>query len=110
VAAHPLLQLWGEALNPAVHSRVIHHHAAIGEHGLGVAVVTNPSAKYVTLQPDAAQRNRGIGRKRCYVFGARVSKYPTGEFAILAKAKLAELSSEENSEEREPGPSKWHSQ
>src|SRR4051794_2827837 len=38
VAAHPFLQLRGEALNPAVHSRVIHRHAAIGEHGLEVAV------------------------------------------------------------------------
>src|SRR4051794_38831568 len=38
VAAHPLLQLRGEALNPAVHGRVIHLHAAIGEHGLEVAV------------------------------------------------------------------------
>src|SRR4051794_14218306 len=38
VAAHPLLQLRGEALNPAVHGRVIHHHAAIGEHGLEIAI------------------------------------------------------------------------
>ena len=44
------------------------------------------------------------------MYEAYLDKYPTGEFAILAKAKLAELSSEENSEEREPGPSKWHSQ
>src|SRR3954453_7966521 len=38
VAAHPLLQLRGEALNPAVHGRVIDRHAAIGEHPLEVAV------------------------------------------------------------------------
>ena len=41
---------------------------------------------------------------------AYLDKYPAGEFAILAKAKLAELSTKENSAEREPGPSKWHSQ
>src|SRR3954454_24601464 len=38
VGAHPLLQLRGEALDPAVQGCVIHRHAAIGEHGLEVAV------------------------------------------------------------------------
>src|SRR3954453_3339130 len=38
VAAHPLLQLRGEALDPAVHGRVIDHHAAIGEHSLKIAI------------------------------------------------------------------------
>src|SRR3954454_8155897 len=33
VAAHPFLQLRGEALNPAVHGRVIHRDAPVGEHG-----------------------------------------------------------------------------
>jgi hypothetical protein len=38
VAAHPFLQLRGEALNPAVHGCVIHRDAPVGEHGLEVAV------------------------------------------------------------------------
>src|SRR4051812_21723264 len=38
VAAHPFLQLRGEALDPAVHGRVIHRDAPVGEHGLEVAV------------------------------------------------------------------------
>src|SRR3954454_1162599 len=38
VAAHPLLQLRGEALDPAVHGRVINLHAAISEHPFEVAV------------------------------------------------------------------------
>src|SRR3954453_6319475 len=38
MTAHPLLQLRGEALNPAVHGRVIHRDAPVGEHGLEVAV------------------------------------------------------------------------
>src|SRR4051794_31026463 len=38
VTAHSFLQLRGEALNPAVHSRVIHRDAPVGEHGLEIAV------------------------------------------------------------------------
>src|SRR3954453_7531569 len=38
VAAHPLLELRGEALDPAVHGRGIHRDAPIGEHGLEIAV------------------------------------------------------------------------
>ena len=38
VAAHPFLQLRGEALDPAVHGRVIHRDAPVGEHPLEVAV------------------------------------------------------------------------
>ncbi len=32
----PLLELRGKSLDPAVHGRVIHRHAAIGEHGEAV--------------------------------------------------------------------------
>src|SRR5215213_413505 len=38
VAAHSLLEFRGKALDPAVHGRVIDLHAAIGEHGLEIAV------------------------------------------------------------------------
>src|SRR3954453_18726294 len=38
VAAHPLLELRGEALDPAVHGRVIDLHTAIGEHSLQIAI------------------------------------------------------------------------
>jgi hypothetical protein len=38
-----------------------------------ISEFTNPSGKYVTHQFGALQRTRGIGRKRCYVFAARVS-------------------------------------
>ena len=44
------------------------------------------------------------------MYGAYLDKYPAGEFAILAKAKLAELSAEESSEERQRGSSRWNSQ
>jgi hypothetical protein len=37
------------------------------------------------------------------MYEAYLDKYPTGEFAILAKAKLAELSTEKSAEERELG-------
>src|SRR5690349_3188734 len=38
VAAHPLLQLRSEALDPAVHGRVIHRDAPVGEHSLEIAI------------------------------------------------------------------------
>src|SRR3954454_8518278 len=38
VVAHPLLQLRGEALDPAVHGRVIHRDAPVSEHGLEIAI------------------------------------------------------------------------
>src|SRR3954454_15257882 len=38
VPAHPLLELRGEALDPAVHGGVVDRHAAVGEHALEVAV------------------------------------------------------------------------
>ena len=38
VAAHPPLELGREALHPAVHARVVDGDAAVGEHGLEVAV------------------------------------------------------------------------
>jgi hypothetical protein len=37
------------------------------------------------------------------MYEAYLDKYPTGEFVILAKAKLTELNTEESSEERELG-------
>src|SRR3954468_17298536 len=36
--AHPFLQLRGEALDPAVHGRVIHRDAPVGQHPFEVAV------------------------------------------------------------------------
>ena len=38
VAAHSFLELRGEALDPAVHGRVIHRDAPVGEHSLEIAI------------------------------------------------------------------------
>src|SRR4051794_484058 len=44
--------------------------------------VTNPATKYVTQERDVTPGDRKIGRKLCYVFGGRVSKYLIAEAAI----------------------------
>jgi len=71
VAAYPFLQLRGEALNPAVHGRVIHHHAAIGEHGLEIAVADRelqvPAHRpqdHLGREAKAPERSGGMGHGR----------------------------------------------
>jgi adenylate cyclase len=44
------------------------------------------------------------------MYQAYLDKYPAGEFALLVKAKLAEISTEESSEERQQGSRQWNSQ
>src|SRR4051812_49403882 len=71
VAAHPLLELRGEALDPAVHGRVIHRDAPVGEHGLEVAVAdrelqvpAHRSQDHLGREAKAAERSGG-GHGRC---------------------------------------------
>src|SRR3954449_11822218 len=70
VAAHPLLQLRGEALDPAVHGRVIDHHAAIGEHSLKIAIADRelqvPAHRpqdYLGREAKAAECSGGVGHE-----------------------------------------------
>src|ERR687893_2943244 len=70
VAAHPFLQLRGEALNPAVQGRVIHRDASVGEHGLEVAVAdrelqvpAHGPEDYLGREAEAAERSGGGHRR-----------------------------------------------
>src|SRR5215213_7996987 len=70
VTAHPLLELRGEALNPAVHGRVIDHHAAIGEHSLKIAIADRelqvPAHRpqdYLGREAKAAECSGGVGHE-----------------------------------------------
>ena len=71
VAAHPLLQLRGEALDPAVHGRVIHCDAAIGEHSLQIAIADRelqvPAHRpqdHLGREAKAAECSGGVGHER----------------------------------------------
>src|SRR4051812_29400058 len=57
VAAHPFFEFRGEALNPAVHGRVIHRDAPVGEHGLEIAIADRE------LQVPAYGPEDRLGRK-----------------------------------------------
>src|SRR3954453_17704324 len=66
MTAHPLLQLRGEALDPAVHGRVIHLHAPVGEHGLEIAIAdrelqvpAHGPEDHLSREAEAAERAGG---------------------------------------------------
>ncbi|MFL5256386.1 MAG: hypothetical protein ACJ8AI_26510, partial [Rhodopila sp.] len=68
VAAHPLLQLRGETLNPARERRIIDLHAAIGEHPFEVAdrkleALTHPPQDHLGREAETAERSGGVHRQ-----------------------------------------------
>jgi hypothetical protein len=83
VAAHPLLELRGEALHPAVHSRVIDLDAAVGEHALELAVADRelqvpPHRLEDDLGREAkAAEGPGLRHGRCSRIGIGGSAAPT---------------------------------
>src|SRR3954453_15289790 len=85
-AAHPLLELRDEALNPAVHGRVIHRDAAIGEHPFEVAVAdrklqipAHGPKDYLGREAEAPKRSGGVGHERYSQSDAGGSTAPTRE-------------------------------
>src|SRR4051812_30744686 len=77
MAAHPLLELGGEALDPAVHGRVVDRHAAVGQHQLEVAVADRelqvPAHRPeddLGREAEAAERP-GVDHERCSQRGWR---------------------------------------
>ena len=70
-AAHPLLELGGEALDPAVQRDMVHLHAPIGQHGLEVAeadselqVPAHRPEDHLGREAEAAE-GPGVGHGRC---------------------------------------------
>ena len=67
----PLLELGGKALDPAVHGRVVDGDAAVGEHGLEVAVAdreleipAHGPQDHLGGKAEAAECS-GVGHERC---------------------------------------------
>src|SRR5215218_6567445 len=71
VAAYPFLQLRGEALNPAVHGRVVDRDAPVGQHPFEVAVAdrelqvpAHGPQDHLGREAEAAECPGGIGHER----------------------------------------------
>ena len=82
----PFLQLRGEALNPAVHGRVIHRDAPVGEHGLEVAVADRDCRYQRTAQRITSAGKRKPRNTRAVVMDGILGRVVAGVLLLPGHA------------------------